>query len=172
MKVLIADKLSSSTVTELEKLSLQVEVRSDLSADTLPGAVGDVGILVVRSTKVTAATIQAAGQLKLIIRAGAGVDTIDLAAATRPRRLRGQLSRQEHPGRGRTGHRADDRRRPADRRCRHGPARRPWQKKEFGKARGLAGRTLGILGFGAIGRAVFQRAGPWRCPSSPGRRWT
>ena len=33
-----------------------------------------------------------------------------------------------------------------------------WQKKEFGKARGLAGRTLGILGFGAIGRAVFQRA--------------
>ena len=82
MKVLIVDKLSSSTVTELEKLHLQVEVRSDLSADTLPGAVADVGILVVRSTKVSAATIQAAPQLKLIIRAGAGVDTIDLAAAS------------------------------------------------------------------------------------------
>jgi D-3-phosphoglycerate dehydrogenase / 2-oxoglutarate reductase len=82
MKVLIVDKLSASTVTELEKLHLQVEVRGDLSADTLPGAVADVGVLVVRSTKVTAATIQAAPQLKLIIRAGAGVDTIDLAAAT------------------------------------------------------------------------------------------
>ena len=37
-----------------------------------------------------------------------------------------------------------------------------WQKKEFGKARGLAGRTLGILGFGAIGKAVAQRALGWR----------
>ena len=83
MKVLIVDKLSSETVTELEKLNLQVEVRSDLNADNLPGAVADVGILIVRSTKVTAKTIQAAKQLKLIIRAGAGVDTIDLAAATR-----------------------------------------------------------------------------------------
>ena len=59
MKVLIVDRLSPDTVTELEKLGLKVEVRSDLTADTLPTAVADVGILVVRSTKVTAATIQA-----------------------------------------------------------------------------------------------------------------
>ena len=112
MKVLIVDKLSPETVTSLQKLGLHVEVRSDLTADNLPTAVADVDILVVRSTKVTAATIQAAPQLSLIIRAGAGVDTIDIA----------------------------------------------WKKKEYGKARGLAGRTLGILGFGAIGKAVAVRA--------------
>src|SRR3972149_2063864 len=82
MKVLIVDKLSKETVTSLQKLGCEVEVRGDLSADTLPGAVADASILVVRSTKVTAATIQAAPQLSLIIRAGAGVDTIDIAAAS------------------------------------------------------------------------------------------
>ena len=158
MKVLIVDKLSSSTVTELEKLHLQVEVRSDLSADTLPGAVADVGILVVRSTKVSAATIQAAPQLKLIIRAGAGVDTIDLAAAS----ARGVYV-ANCPGKNTLAVAelaiglliaADRRIVDAAAALRNGS----WQKKEFGKARGLAGRTLGILGFGAIGRAVFQRA--------------
>ncbi|MGD0519465.1 MAG: hypothetical protein ABSA26_18165, partial [Thermoguttaceae bacterium] len=70
MKVMIVDKLSSETVSELEKLGLQVEVRGDLSADTLPGAIADTDILVVRSTKVTAATINAAPRLSLIVRAG------------------------------------------------------------------------------------------------------
>jgi D-3-phosphoglycerate dehydrogenase / 2-oxoglutarate reductase len=158
MKVLIVDKLSASTVTELEKLHLQVEVRSDLSADTLPGAVADVGVLVVRSTKVTAATIQAAPQLKLIIRAGAGVDTIDLAAAT----ARGVYV-ANCPGKNTLAVAelaiglmiaADRRFVDAATALRAGS----WQKKEFGKSRGLAGRTLGILGFGAIGRAVFHRA--------------
>ena len=82
MKVLIADKLSNETVTALQKLNLTVEVRADLTAETLPGALADVGIVIVRSTKVTAAAIAAAPQLALIIRAGAGVDTIDLAAAS------------------------------------------------------------------------------------------
>jgi hypothetical protein len=59
MKVLIVDKLSPETVTELEKLGCKVEVRSDLNADNLPMAVADVGVLVVRSTKVTAKTIDA-----------------------------------------------------------------------------------------------------------------
>jgi D-3-phosphoglycerate dehydrogenase / 2-oxoglutarate reductase len=158
MKVLIVDKLSSSTVTELEKLGLQVEVRSDLSADTLPGAVADVGVLVVRSTKVSAATIQAAGQLKLIIRAGAGVDTIDLAAATAH-----GVYVANCPGKNTLAVAelaiglliaADRRIVDASTALRNGS----WRKKEFGKARGLAGRTLGILGFGAIGRAVFHRA--------------
>ena len=124
MKVLIVDKLSSSTVTELEKLNLQVEVRSDLTADTLPGAVADVGVLVVRSTKVSAATIQAASQLKLIIRAGGGRRHHRPGRRHREGRLRGQLSRQEHLGSGRTGHRSDDCRRPTDRRRRHGSAQR------------------------------------------------
>ena len=82
MKVLIADKLSGEAVTALKKLNLEVEVRAELTAETLPSAMADVGILVVRSTKVKAAAIQAAPQLSLIIRAGAGYDTIDLAAAS------------------------------------------------------------------------------------------
>jgi D-3-phosphoglycerate dehydrogenase len=85
MNVLIVDKLSSEVVSVLEKLGLQVEVRNDLDAATLPSAVGFADILVVRSTKVTTATIQAAPRLSLIIRAGAGVDTIDLEAASASR---------------------------------------------------------------------------------------
>jgi D-3-phosphoglycerate dehydrogenase / 2-oxoglutarate reductase len=158
MKVLIVDKLSPDTVTELERLGLQVEVRSDLNADNLPGAVADVGILVVRSTKVTAKTIDAAKQLSLIIRAGAGVDTIDLAAAS----ARG-IYVANCPGKNTLAVAelaiglmiACDRRIvDASMALRNGQ----WKKKEFGKSRGLAGRTLGILGFGAIGRAVAQRA--------------
>ncbi len=158
MKVLIVDKLSSETVTELEKLGLQVEVRNDLKAETLPGAVADVDILVVRSTKVSAATIQAAPQLSLIIRAGAGVDTIDIAAAS----ARG-IYVANCPGKNTLAVAelavglliaADRRIADATADLRNGK----WKKKEYGKARGLAGRTLGIVGFGAIGRAVAKRA--------------
>ncbi len=83
MNVLIADKLSPEVVKSLEALGLQVEVRDYLDADSLPGALKFADILVVRSTKVTATAIKAGSVLSLIIRAGAGVDTIDLAAAAR-----------------------------------------------------------------------------------------
>lgn len=158
MKVLIADKLSSEAVTLLEKLNLEVEVRSELKADTLPGSMADVGILVVRSTKVTAAAIQAAPQLSLIIRAGAGYDTIDLAAAS----SRG-IYVANCPGKNTAAVAelaigmmvaADRRIVNASTSLREGK----WMKKEYGNSRGLAGRTLGVLGFGAIGRAVAQRA--------------
>lgn len=158
MKVLIVDKLSPDTVTELEKLGLTVEVRSDLTADTLPTAVAEVGVLVVRSTKVTAKTIEAAPQLALVIRAGAGVDTIDLAAAS----AKG-IYVANCPGKNTLAVAelaigmmiaADRRIVDASMALRSGQ----WKKKEFGKSRGLAGRTLGIIGFGAIGRAVWQRA--------------
>ena len=158
MKVLIADKLSSETVTALENLKLRVEVQADLTADTLPDALADTSILVVRSTKVTGTAIEAAPQLSLIIRAGAGVDTIDLAAASE----RG-IYVANCPGKNTAAVAelaigllvaADRRIVDATVSMRNGA----WQKKEFGKARGLAGRTLGILGFGAIGRAMAQRA--------------
>ena len=82
MKVLIVDKLSGEAVAALEKMNLQVEERTDLNAESLPGALGDTSILIVRSTKVSAAAIRAAPQLSLIICAGAAVDTVDLAAAS------------------------------------------------------------------------------------------
>ncbi|MBN2579470.1 MAG: hypothetical protein JXB10_10800 [Pirellulales bacterium] len=158
MKVLIADKLSKNAVAALAKLGLDVEMKPDLSADNLPEAVADVGILVVRSTKVKAATIQAAPQLTLIIRAGAGVDTIDLAAAS----ARG-IYVANCPGKNTNAVAelaiglliaADRRIVNATTDLRNGK----WRKKEYGNARGLAGRTLGILGLGAIGRTVAGMA--------------
>jgi D-3-phosphoglycerate dehydrogenase / 2-oxoglutarate reductase len=158
MNVLLVDKLSSEVVSALEQLGLQVEVRGDLNADTLPGAVESADVLVVRSTKVTAAAIQAAPRLSLIIRAGAGVDTIDLTAASE----RG-IYVANCPGKNTAAVAelaiglllsADRRIVDATLAMRNGD----WRKKEFGKARGLAGRTLGILGFGAIGKAVAERA--------------
>jgi D-3-phosphoglycerate dehydrogenase len=158
MNVLIVDKLSAEVVTALEKLGLQVEVRNDLDVTTLPGAVALTDILVVRSTKVAAATIRAAPRLSLIIRAGAGVDTIDLTAASE----RG-IYVANCPGKNTAAvaELAIGLLVAADRRIVDATAAMrtgAWRKKEFGKARGLAGRTLGILGFGAIGKAVAARA--------------
>src|SRR4030042_3653092 len=82
MKVLIADKLSEKTVSALKALGAEVTVNADLTAEQLPQGIGDSEILIVRSKKVTAATINAASALSLIIRAGAGVNTIDLKAAS------------------------------------------------------------------------------------------
>ncbi len=158
MKVLIADKLSSAAVSSLEKLGVDVEVRAELTAESLPEAVDGVGILVVRSTKVTAATIEAARELSLIIRAGAGFDTIDLAAAC----ARG-IYVANCPGKNTlaVAELAVGLMIAADRRIADATASMregKWMKKEYGNARGLAGRTLGIMGYGAIGRAVAQRA--------------
>ena len=82
MKILIADKLSETTVTALKESGADVAFQPDLSAADLPEQVGEINVLIVRSTKVTAETIAAAGRLSLIIRAGAGVNTIDVAAAS------------------------------------------------------------------------------------------
>ncbi len=158
MKVLIADKLSDKTVSALKAIGMDVSVNSDLTADNLPDAIDDFDILVVRSTKVTAKTINAARNLSLIIRAGAGVNTIDLAVAN----SRG-IYVSNCPGKNTEAVAelavglmiAADRRIPdatADLRA------GAWKKKEYGKARGLKGRTLGILGFGAIGKSVARRA--------------
>ncbi len=158
MKILIADKLSNSAVKALEQLGATVTVNPDASAQTLPGVIGDAEVLVVRSTQVTAATIEAAPALSLIIRAGAGVNTIDLAAAN---------SRGIHvancPGKNNDAVAelaiglmiaADRRIVDATVELRAGA----WNKKEYSKARGLKGRTLGIIGLGAIGKSVARRA--------------
>ena len=82
MNILIADTLSNKAVEDLKALGAVIRVEPSLGADDLPGAIGDADVLVVRSTKVTAATIDAGASLSLIIRAGAGVNTIDLAHAS------------------------------------------------------------------------------------------
>lgn len=158
MKVLIADKMSSQTEVALRELGATLEVKPDLSADDLPGAIGDAQVLIVRSTKVTAATIAAGKKLSLIVRAGAGVNTIDVDAASQ----RG-IYVTNCPGKNSAAVAelaiglliACDRRLVnATNDLRNGQ----WRKKEYGKARGLRGRTLGIIGMGMIGKEVACRA--------------
>lgn len=158
MNILIADKLSDKAVDELRALGAVIRLEASLGAGELPGAVGDADVLVVRSTKVSAETIDAGKNLSLIIRAGAGVNTIDLKHASE----RG-IHVANCPGKN-----ADAVAEltmglmvAADRRIafqaeelRAGK----WNKKEYGKARGLKGRTLGLVGYGSIGKGVAERA--------------
>lgn len=164
MKVLVADKLSPKSIDGLKALGLTIDFQPDLTAETLSDVIGDANVLVVRSTKVPAAVFEAATELSLVIRAGAGVNTIDLIAAS----LRGVYV-ANCPGRNTAAVAelaiglliaADRRIVDASVALRDGR----WLKKQFGAAKGLNGRTLGILGYGAIGRAVA------RCAAALGMR--
>ena len=158
MKVLIADKVSAKMVADLKELGCEVTLSPDISAEALPGAIGETEILIVRSKKVSAATIEAGASLSLIIRAGAVVNTIDIKKASEK-----GIYVANCPGKNTDAVAelaiglliAADRRIPdalIDLRAGQ------WRKKEYGKARGLKGRTLGIVGLGSIGAAVAKRA--------------
>ena len=83
MKILIADKFEKSGIEGLQAAGCEVVFEPDLKDETLTEAVRTSGadVLVVRSTKVTAAMMDA-GRLSLIVRAGAGYNTIDVAGAS------------------------------------------------------------------------------------------
>src|SRR5688572_22182639 len=158
MKLLVADKFSEKHLDQFRALGLDVAYQPELSAADLPGALAGVAVLVVRSTEVTAKAIEAAGALTLIVRAGAGVNTIDRKTASQ----RGVYV-ANCPGKNAIAVAelvmgllcAVDRRIPdqvADLRA------GKWNKKEYGKADGLFGKTLGIIGLGAIGSEVALRA--------------
>jgi len=158
LKILIADKVSPKLVSSLQKMGAEVTLNPDLSAETLPSAIGDADVLIVRSTKVTAATLDAAKSLELVIRAGAGVNTIDLKHASSL-----GIAVANCPGKNTDAVAelaigfliaADRRIVDASTDLRNGR----WRKKEYGKAAGLKGRTLGIIGLGSIGKAVAKRA--------------
>ena len=158
MKILVADKLSNLVLESLQQSSIEVEYCPDLSADELPSRIAGYNVLVVRSTKVTAATIDSADDLSLIVRAGAGVNTIDVAAASTH-----GIYVTNCPGMNSTavaelaiGLLIACDRRIADATSELRSGR--WNKKEFSKSGGLKGRTLGILGMGQIGQAVANRA--------------
>lgn len=156
--MLIADSVADSVAERLREDGHDVEVGAHLDGDSLPGAVGEADVLVVRSTKVTEAAIEAAGRLQLIVRAGAGVNTIDTEAAAR----RG-IYVCNVPGRNAIAVAeltmglilALDRHIPdnvAELRAGN------WDKQRFARARGLYGRTLGVIGCGDIGLEVAARA--------------
>jgi D-3-phosphoglycerate dehydrogenase len=159
MKVLIADKFPEAGRAAVAAAGIKVVYDPDLNDAALTAAVRATGadILVVRSTKVPAATL-AAGRLSLVVRAGAGYDTIDVAAAS----ARG-IYVSNCPGKNSVAVAeltfalmlALDRRIPAN--VADLKAGR-WNKAEYSKARGLFGRTLGLVGLGRIGQEVLARA--------------
>jgi len=144
----------------LEALGCEVSLEAGLGPQTLPEALGRIGpeILIVRSTKVPASVIERAATLKGIIRAGAGTDNIDAEAAG----SRG-IAVCNCPGMNAVavaelaiGHLiCCDRRIPAQT---GDLARGIWNKKKYASARGLKDSTLGVVGVGAVGRAVVTRA--------------
>jgi D-3-phosphoglycerate dehydrogenase len=160
MKILVADKFEASGLAGLKATGSEVLYEPDLKDDALAARAAESGaeILIVRSTKVTAPILEAGKSLSLVIRAGAGVNTIDLKSAS----LRGVFV-ANCPGKNSIAVAeltmglllALDRRIPDNvASLREGR----WNKKEFSKARGLYGRTLGIAGLGTIGREVAHRA--------------
>ncbi|MCX5751025.1 MAG: phosphoglycerate dehydrogenase [Candidatus Saganbacteria bacterium] len=83
-KVLASDKVSKQGLDLLAKAGFQADLKTGLSEDELVSIIGDYDGLVIRSeTKVTARVIEAAKKLKIVGRAGVGVDNVDLAAATK-----------------------------------------------------------------------------------------
>ena len=174
MQLLFADALPGATITELESRGHTCVVEPSLGASDLAGRIGGSDVLVVRSTKVGAAVFEAADRLALVIRAGAGTNTIDTAAAAAHGVLVSNV-----PGRNAAAVAeltmglilAIDRRiadNVADLR------RGRWEKKEYAKADGLLGSTLGIIGLGSIGLCVAERAAAFgvrvQALARPGRR--
>src|SRR5215217_5146476 len=165
MRVLIADKFEQSGIDGLKAAGCDVDYQPDLKDDALAAAIRDTAadVLVVRSTAVTGPMLES-GTLSLVVRAGAGYNTIDVATAS----ARG-IYVSNCPGKNAIAVAelafalllAVDRRVPDNvAELRAGK----WNKKEFSKARGLFGRTLGLLGYGNIGQEMATRAHAFGMP--------
>lgn len=157
MKVLVADKFEKSGIEGLTALGCEVLSEPDLKDDALATRIRETEspILIVRSTKVTKPMIEGS-KLKLIIRAGAGYNTIDIASAAE-----NDTRVANCPGKNAAAVAelaigliiACDRQIPDNvQQLREGK----WNKKGFSKASGLYGKTLGLVGFGNIGHAVAK----------------
>src|ERR1017187_5415624 len=158
MKILIADKFSEGHIDQLNKLGCDVTYNPSVKAEELPGLVAPFKVLVVRSKQVTADTIKAGDQLAVILRAGAGVNTIDVKTAS----ARGVYV-TNCPGKNSVAvaELAFALLLSIDRRVPDNVATlraHKWNKKEFSKADGVFGKTLGVIGIGQIGREVIKRA--------------
>lgn len=159
MLVLIADKFEQSGRDGLRAIGCDISYQPDLKDGALVAAIRKDGpdVLVVRSTKVTEPMFEA-GPVKLVVRAGAGYNTIDVSAASR----RG-IYVSNCPGKNSiaVAELAFALILALDRRIADNVIslrRGEWNKKEFSRARGLFGRTLGLIGVGKIGQEMIPRA--------------
>ncbi len=160
MKVFIADTFEPAGIDALQSLGCTVVSLPGLGADKLPDALASEKpeVLIVRSTKVNAAAIARASGLRLIVRAGSGVDNIDVPAASQR-----AIAVCNTPGMNAVAVAEltmslllECDRRVSDQTVMLRAGQ--WNKKEFGKARGLKGLTLGVVGVGHIGQEVIKRA--------------
>lgn len=158
MRILIADRFDDDSLATIEHRGHAVTLEPGLEGASLAAALAGIQILIVRSTLVTAEILSHAADLALIVRAGAGTNTIDTQAAAD----RG-IFVSNVPGRNAVAVAeltlglilAIDRRIPDNvTDIRNGV----WNKKGYSKGLGLKGRQLGIVGLGAIGREVAMRA--------------
>lgn len=158
VKVLLADAFPEKGRQQLQQTGAEVIFKPELKAEQIPAALAETQaeVLVVRSTQVTADALKA-GRLGLVVRAGAGYNTIDVATASAL-----GIAVSNCPGKNSVAVAelamglvlSLDRRIPdnvAD--LRSGT----WNKKLYSQAAGLMGRTLGIVGCGAIGQEVISR---------------
>lgn len=158
MKILICDGLDSAAVKQMEQDGHQVTFKKGISSEELAQLIPDAEVVVVRSaTKITAAVLECATQLKLVVRAGVGLDNVDAVAA----KAKGitvantpnatsisvaehafalMLSLARHIPQGN-----------------HSTKAGGWERKSL-EGTELYNKTIGILGFGRIGQEVAKRA--------------
>jgi len=162
MRVLLADVFPEPQRTALARAH-DVRFEPNLAGPALADAAGACDVLVVRSTKVDNAVFAAAPDLRLVIRAGSGVDTIDLEAAASHGVVVANV-----PGKNAIAVAelawalllAIDRR-VVDQAVDLREGR--WRKSEYQRARGIAGRRVGVVGLGAIGLEFAARARAFEC---------
>ena len=158
MRILFADKFPQEQLVQLRDRGHTCVYAPTLVAEELAKAIGDSNALVVRSTRVEQGAIAAGRQLQLIIRAGAGTNTIDKQFAANQ-----SIPVCNVPGKNAIAVAeltmglliAIDRNIPdnvSDLRA------NVWNKKKYSESRGIFGRSIGIVGVGAIGTAVAERA--------------
>jgi len=158
MRILFADKFPAEQLETMRAQGHECELRPELTGAELTKEISGYDVLVVRSTEVTDTTLEAADELRMVIRAGAGYNTIDIQAA-------GERSVYvcNVPGKNAIAVAelafglllAIDRNIPdnvTDLRAGR------WDKSRYQKAAGLFGRSVGVVGIGAIGLAFAERA--------------
>src|SRR5437762_10098860 len=157
-RVLISDKLESGGLELLRQAGIELDERSGLTGPALQEALQAADGVIVRSgTRLTAELLENPGRLKAVVRAGVGVDNIDVAAATR----RGIVV-MNTPG-GNTVSAAEHTITLLMALARHIPAadgsvrQGKWERTRFVGSQ-LAGKTLGVVGLGRVGREVARRA--------------
>jgi len=158
MKILVADRLPQSMMDSLSKKGHECTINSSLTTEELPDFIKDHEVLVVRSTIVNADVLDSGDNLKLVVRAGSGTNTIDKEHASNK-----GIKVCNVPGANSIAVAelamgliiSVDRNIPDNV---FDLRKGIWNKKKYSSSKGIYGRNLGILGLGAVGLALAERS--------------